>query len=166
MRWLSRHCCDFIFPFLLNKSDRRRKVSSGHLLCADRSGTETLELWAPDGALSTKKGHPFQMSFFCWTEAIDGARCPVDTCSAPTAVERRCSNFEPRMGLFRRKRTSFPDVIFCWTEAIDGARCPVDTCSAPTVVERRRSNFEPRMGLFQRKKDILSGCPFFVEQER
>ena len=51
-------------PFLLNRSDRRRKVSSGHLLYADRSGTETLELRAPDGALSTKKRHPFRISLF------------------------------------------------------------------------------------------------------
>ena len=53
-------------PFSSNRSDRRRKVSGGHLLCADRSGTEMLELRALDGALSTKKdilsGCPFLLN--------------------------------------------------------------------------------------------------------
>ena len=79
MRWLSRRCCDFIFPFLLNRSDRRRKVSGGHLLCADRSGTETLELRAPDGALSTKKDILFGCPFFVEQERQTGLEPAVST---------------------------------------------------------------------------------------
>ena len=60
-----------------------------------------------------KTATPYQLRDYSdYTRAIDGARCPVDTCSAPTVVERRRSNFEPRMGLFQQKRTSFPDVLF------------------------------------------------------